>query len=106
MNLPPFLREDTYGEIILAGHRIPLYTVIRLLKEGYDTAGTADYLPTLSLGEIEQVLGFYHDHQEQVDAYCEEVRAEIERQAAIPSRGPSAEELRRRCVAKGMGPLP
>jgi hypothetical protein len=34
MNLPDFLTRDTDDEIRLTGHRIGLYTVVRLYREG------------------------------------------------------------------------
>jgi hypothetical protein len=52
--------------------------------------------PTFSLALINQVIAFYRDHQDEVDAYVAATRQEIDRQAAMPSPGPTIAELRRR----------
>src|SRR5262249_14202458 len=59
MQLPDFLVEWPYGEIMLQGHRIGLYTVIRLHKEGLTPEQIEVELPPLSQQKILQVLDFY-----------------------------------------------
>jgi uncharacterized protein (DUF433 family) len=106
MTLPDFLTRLPDGEILLTGHRIGLYTVVRCAKEGQSAEQIAAEFPTLRLALVQQVLTFVQANQAEVDAYFEAVRAEIERQAAAPQPGPDAAELRRRWQVRGLGPLP
>jgi uncharacterized protein (DUF433 family) len=100
MTLPDFLRADEQGEIFLAGHRVTLYHVIRDYREGHSAEMLAAAYPTLSPALVHKVIAFYLENQAEVERYVEETRAEIERQAAAPSRGPSLSELKRRLEAK------
>jgi uncharacterized protein (DUF433 family) len=99
MNLPDFLAQDKYGYIHLAGHRIGLMHVVDLYKDDYSPEMLLDHFPTLSLALIHKVIAFYLENQAEVDAYIAQCRAEIDRQAAAPRRGPDAAELRRRMEA-------
>jgi uncharacterized protein (DUF433 family) len=93
MKLPTFLCSDEYGEIRLTGHRIGLYTIVRLHKEGLSDQDIVDQFDTLPLELIERVLDFYRANRNDVDTYVEEVRAEITRQEAIPP-GPGVVKVR------------
>jgi uncharacterized protein (DUF433 family) len=100
MTLPDFLRSDEYGEVFLAGHRITLYHVIKDYREGCSAETIAATYPTLPLALVHKVIAFYLENQAEVDRYVAQTRAEIERQAAVPPRGPSLAELHRRLEAK------
>jgi uncharacterized protein (DUF433 family) len=100
MRLPDFLRSDEYGEIFLAGHRITLYHIIKDYLEGYSAEALAAAYPTLSLALIHKVIAYYLENQAEVERYREETRAEIERQATTPPRGPSLADLQLRLEAK------
>jgi uncharacterized protein (DUF433 family) len=91
-----FLERNQYGEIRLTGHRIGLLHVVDRYNEGFTPEGILCEYPTLSLGLIDKTIAFYLDHQAEVDAYVATTRAEIERQAAAPSTGPTKAELRKR----------
>jgi uncharacterized protein (DUF433 family) len=99
MNLPDFLATDKYGFIHVCGHRIGLNHVVDLYNEGYSPEALAEEFDTLELPLIKQVIAFYLDNKGEVDAYIAESRAEIERQAAAPRRGPDLAELQRRMEA-------
>jgi uncharacterized protein (DUF433 family) len=100
MTLPNFLRADEQSEIFLAGHRVTLYHVIRDYREGHSAEMLAAAYPTLSRALVHKVIAFYLENQAEVERYVEETRAEIERQAAAPSQGPSLSDLKRRLQAK------
>ncbi len=100
MNLPDFLRRDDFGEIFLAGHRITLYHVIKDYQAGDGAETLAASYPTLPLALVHKVIAFYLENQAAVDQYVAEARAEIDRQAAAPQRGPNLAELQRRLEAK------
>src|SRR5438132_350472 len=100
MNLPDFLTEGTYGEIRLTGHRIDLYHVVDLHKDGFTPEMLHEEFPTLSLALIYKVLAFYLENQTEVGAYVAKVDAEIEKQRAAAPKGPSLAELQRRMRAR------
>jgi uncharacterized protein (DUF433 family) len=101
VTLPDFLTEWPHGQIVLTGHRIGLYHVVKYYNEGYSPEMLLEQFPTLTRQQIEQVLDFYRDNRGEVDTYVARCRAEIERQAALPQQGPSADELKRRLASKG-----
>lgn len=100
MTLPDFLRSDEYGEIFLVGHRITLYHIIKDYREGSFAETLAAAYPSLAPALINKVIAFYLENRPEVERYLEATRAEIERQAAAPSRGPSLPDLKRRLEAK------
>ena len=67
MNLPDFLTEWPFGEIMVAGHRIGLYHVISRYKEGMNVDQLHDWFDTLEPELIQKVLDFYHANQAEVD---------------------------------------
>jgi uncharacterized protein (DUF433 family) len=80
--LPEFL-ANYHGEIRLTGHRIGLFSVIRLYREGHSAEGLALQFPTLSMAQIHKVLAFYWENQRAVDEYVNQFDselAELERQ--------------------------
>jgi uncharacterized protein (DUF433 family) len=91
--LPPFLTQDKFGEILLAGHRIPLYTIVRLTKAGRSVAELVAELPTLSRVQVEQVLAFCQANQADVEAYAAGIELALARQAAAPA-GPGLLKIR------------
>ncbi len=106
MILPDFLTRDTDDEIHLTGHRIGLYTVVRLYREGNTAEQIAEELESLGLALVYKTLAFYLENRAEVDAYVDGYRAELERQERIYRKGPSIEELRRRWQEKGLGTPP
>jgi uncharacterized protein (DUF433 family) len=100
MNLPDFLTEWPFNNIVLTGHRIGLYHVIIAYKEGMNVERIHEEYPSLEPALIQKVLDFYHANQAEVDAYIDEVRAELDRQYASTPRRINGEELRRRYEEK------
>lgn len=100
MNLPDFLRQDQYGEIFLAGHRVCLHHIINRYVEGASPELIAFEFPTVSLALIHKVIAYYLENREDVDHYLHDVNSEIERQASAGPHGPSFEELRRRMASR------
>ncbi len=94
--LPGFLTRDRYGEIRLAGHRIGLLHVVDLHNQGLAPEAIHGEYPSLPVDLIARTIDFYLAHRPEVDDYASSTRAEIDRQAAEPSGGPTAAELRRR----------
>lgn len=82
MILPDFLTEWPYGEIVITGHRIGLYHVVKYYNAGYSAEMLHEQFPTLSPTLIEQVLQYYHANRAEVDAYVARCQEEIDRQRA------------------------
>ena len=80
--LPEFLtRLD--GEVRLTGHRINLFSVVRLYQEGFSAEALSARFPTVSLAKIHKIIAFYLENQAAVDEYVSHYReelAELERQ--------------------------
>jgi uncharacterized protein (DUF433 family) len=95
MILPDFLTRDADDEIRLSGHRIGLYTVVRLYREGKSAEQIAEELESLGRALVYKVLAFYLENQAEVDAYVDAYRAELERQYALYSDSPVARKMRR-----------
>jgi uncharacterized protein (DUF433 family) len=94
MTLPDFLTLDPDGEIRLTGHRIGLFTILRLHFEGHSPGQIAEELPTVTQELIRQVLDFYRQNKAQTDAYFADYQAELDRQASAPL-GPGALKVRK-----------
>jgi uncharacterized protein (DUF433 family) len=100
MNLPEFLREVAYGEILLTGSRVGLYHVVAYHHLGESAEQLAERfdLPTDLMA---RVLAFYEANKEEVDAYVAREQAEIDRLRATTPRKINWDELRRRMEAMG-----
>ena len=100
MNLPDFLRQDDLGEIFFTGHRITLYQAMQRFKDGCSPEAIVEHYPTLPLTLAHKAVAFYLENREEVNKYLEATHREIARQAALPPKGPSSEELSRRFEAQ------
>jgi uncharacterized protein (DUF433 family) len=57
------------GEPTIAGTRISVRTVV-LAKYAFGDVETVQWeLPTLSIGDIEAALGYYHEHRDEINVY-------------------------------------
>jgi uncharacterized protein (DUF433 family) len=99
MNLPEFLTEAPYGEILLRGHRIGLFHVIAYHRDGHSIQQLHEQYPTLPLELLRKVLDYYPAHPAEVDAYMKHCQEQIEQQRATTPRALDWEELKRRCTA-------
>src|SRR5687768_12136901 len=97
MKLEEYIRTDKYGERFVAGHRIPLLSVMRAhIERGMDGRELADRFDTLTLEEIYGVLAYYYAHKDEVDTYLRKTQEAIRKQREECRRnytGPTREEL-------------
>lgn len=82
MTLPDFLHEAKYGEILLTGHRIGLYHVVKFYNEGYSPEMLLGQFPTLPLALIHKVIAFYLENRREVDDYVAWEDAAVAQQRA------------------------
>jgi uncharacterized protein (DUF433 family) len=101
MNLPDFLTEAPFGEILVTGHRIGLYHVVFYFNQGYSPERLHEQFPTLSPELIAQILRFYEQNRAEVDAYMARCQQEIDHQRATTPRVLDWAELRRRMESMG-----
>ena len=97
---PVPLRVTQDGAILVAKTRVPVDTVIYAFRNGETAEDIVDAFDVLKLADVYSVIGYYLDHQEEMDAYIQrreaeaaEIRREIE--ARFPSDG-----LRERLLAR------
>lgn len=105
MNQPDFLIDHPDDEIRLTGRRIGLFDVGQHLQEGRSAEWIAEAYD-LPLELVQQVVAFALQHWPEVEVYLRDYQAEVERQEAEYSQGPTLAEPRRRWQEKGLGPLP
>jgi len=96
MQLPDFLTLEDGGFIRISDHRIGLHHVVHLYDEGYSVEAIADYYPTLTLGLIHKIIGFYLENRPEVSRYGAGQEEEFARQIASSPASPTLAELRNR----------
>src|SRR6266849_6145333 len=65
------LRRDADGIFRVAGTRVTLDTLVAAFHEGATAETIAEQYPSLSLGDIYTVVGYYLRHRAEVEAYLE-----------------------------------
>lgn len=100
MNLPEFLTAEDDGFVCVTGHRIGLHHVVRLYEEGASVEAIGDHYPTLPLGLIHKIIGFYLENRPEVLRYLTTQDEAFTRESARAPAGPSLLELRRRMEQK------
>jgi uncharacterized protein (DUF433 family) len=85
MMLPDFLTERPDASIVLTGHRVSLYHIVRYYDEGFSAEMLVEQFPTLPLAHVHKVIAFYLENRDAVDAYVTRVREELDRQRAAGS---------------------
>lgn len=73
----PLVQWDD-GSVRVHGSRVTLHTIVARFQEGDTPEDIQDGFPTLSLSQINAVIGWYLDHQAEVDEFIREEDAEAE----------------------------
>jgi len=73
------LHQDSDGTIRVKGSRVTLDTLVGIFKRGDTLDGIAEGFPSLTLAQIDAVIGWYLNHQAEADEYLEERYIEAER---------------------------
>ena len=80
---------------ILAGTRIKVVEIVLdHLVHGWEAEDIHREFPQLSLGQIHSALGYYYDHQEEIDADIRRRRETAEEIRARLGDGPVSDTLR------------
>ena len=86
---------DTDNVPMLAGTRIKVVEiVVDHLAHGWQAEDIHREFPQLSLGQIHSALGYYYDHQEEIDADIRRRREVIEEIRTRLGDGPVTDTLR------------
>lgn len=70
--------EQREGGYYLSGSRVSLDSVVYAFLRGESPEGIVESFPALSLEQAYGAIAFYLAHQQTIDAYLEEGRAEFE----------------------------
>jgi uncharacterized protein (DUF433 family) len=73
------LNQDRDGTIRVKGSRVTLDTLVGIFKRGDTLEEIHEGFPSLSLEQINAVIGWYLNHQAEADEYLEERYIEAER---------------------------
>lgn len=77
------LRADADGVIRVGSTRVTLDTVVTAFREGLTVEEIVSQYPSLRLADVYQVIGYFLDHEAEVDAYVQarqQQAAEIRRE--------------------------
>lgn len=72
------LFQDDQGRIRVIGSRVTLDTIVARLQQGDTPEDIQDGFPTLSLTQINAVIGWYLNNQAEAGEYIQEQEAEAE----------------------------
>jgi uncharacterized protein (DUF433 family) len=72
------LIQEANGTVRITGSRVTLDTVIGAFQKGATAEQIQDSFPSLSLAQIYGAIAYYLDHEDDVETYLRERRAERE----------------------------
>lgn len=73
---PVPLHINKHGTIMVTGSRIPVDTVIYAFRVGDTAEEIVDAFDVLKLADVYSIIGYYLDHQEEMDGYIQKREAE------------------------------
>ena len=73
-NSPVPLKTDVDGVVRVGNTRVILDTVIDAFKEGVIAEEIVSQYPTLNLADVYAVIGYYLQHQSEIEAYLRQRR--------------------------------
>lgn len=86
---------DSPDEIRLKDHRIWLEHIVTRVRRGMSATDIAADLPSLTVGEVEAVLGYVEAHREEVEDYMARREAYLAEQARLADRTPPSPAIAR-----------
>jgi uncharacterized protein (DUF433 family) len=97
--------EVRSGGYYVTGNRVSLASIVYEYRDGATPETIRQNFPTLSLEQIHGAIAFYLGHQEQVEAYLQELdrkwdQLESAAKAADPELQHRIEEAKKRLLAK------
>jgi uncharacterized protein (DUF433 family) len=98
----PFEAEAN-GVVRVRGTRITLETVIAAFQEGATPEEIVQQYPTLNLGDVYYLLGYYLRHTSEVDAYLQQRKARAQSLRRENEQRFDPEGVRDRLLARRSG---
>lgn len=71
VDTPVPLKTDSSGVVLVGNTRVPLDTVVATFKEGASAEEIVWQYPSLSLADVYAVIGYYLQHQADVETYLD-----------------------------------
>ncbi len=97
----PPLNQDESGAIRVGGSKVLLELVVRAFQDGAAPETIAQRYPTLALGDIYAVIGYYLRHQDDIQVYLKEREQKAtEVQQRLSSIQPNLSQIRERLLAQ------
>ena len=94
------LATDADGVIRVGGTRVTLDTVIAAYQDGATAEEVVERYPTLNLGDVYTVFGYYIHHEAEVESYLKKRRKDAERVRAENESRHSPIGVRARLLAR------
>jgi uncharacterized protein (DUF433 family) len=66
------LTTNSQGVVLVGGTRVTLDTVVSVFRQGATAEEIVYRYPVLKLADVYAVIGFYLNHQQEVEAYLQE----------------------------------
>jgi uncharacterized protein (DUF433 family) len=106
--VPSHIEIDEQGRAAISGTRMRVNMIAICANQGMTPAEIVASYPHLSLGQIHAALGYYYDHQREIDAYNEQVDREVEslRLDNEPRQRALIEKLKKRMAKRQAGNNP
>src|SRR5262245_47745823 len=97
----PPLRQDESGALRIGNSRVLLEIVIHAFRDGVTAEDICRQYPTVSLGEVYAVIGYYLRHERDIEAYLESREAAAAAvEERISSQQADLSEIRARLMAR------
>ena len=68
------ISRDADGVVRISGTRVTLDTVVAAFADWMSAEGIVEQYPTLRLGEVYSVIGYYLNHRAEIEEYLHERR--------------------------------
>lgn len=94
------LETDPDGVIHIQGSRVTLDTVVGAFTEGATAEEIVQQYPTLGLGDVYAVIGYYLHRRAEVDAYLNRRHEQGERVRKLNESRFNPQRLRKRLMAR------
>lgn len=96
------LITDSEGVVRVSGTRVTLDTIVASFRDGATPEEIAQQYPSVPLGDIYQVIGYFLRHSQEVNAYIHRRMQDAEAVKAENERRWNPEGVRDRLIARSL----
>jgi uncharacterized protein (DUF433 family) len=94
------LTTNAQGVILVGGTRVTLDTIVSVFRQGATAEEIVYRYPVLKLADVYAVIGFYLNHQQEVETYLQERQQKAEEIRKINQSKFDPQGLRDRLLAR------